>query len=424
MTGQLKQKGRDWLQDILAGLTMAIALLPGLLLIPTLLNEGSMDFKGAFTAYVIASIAGTLLLGAWRLPLAAGSSVILTYYLVYLGIVANGLTWNQLLGISLVVSILGMLLFLSPWGKKLCQAIPQPVRFSLPLGIGAMLIWLGLTQSHIFIASPYAVTMLGNFQDPLAFIGLIGIVLTLGMLARRWRFSLLLGGVVTAIIALNEGFWEWPSEDWLAPQGLDKVAGFLDVWAVSNSQYPLMLGTGLTMLLVLISSNLGVLASEQEEKPRTIASLFALSAVGSLIGALPVVASPLSLPGGKLAKKGWRSTLVAALLLLLALYMEPVLAAMADFPVMTVPVLVGGGILLIATSLRNLRQVSLSFEALLPMLCVILVMPLSCNLAAALGTGIISFVLIQLANGKYRQIPMGTAILALLFAVYFVYGTV
>lgn len=427
MTKTWRDNGKKWARDIIAGLTAAFALLPGLLLVPTLLNEGSMDFHGAFTAYVIMSIAGTLLLAAFRLPLAAGSSVIMTYYLVYLGIVANGLTWNQLLGISLVVSLLGTVLFISPAGRKVLLAIPEPVRAAMPLGIGAMLLWLGLVQGHIFIASPWSVTMLGNFQDPLAYLSLLGIVLPIGMVARRWTFALLLGGIVTAIIALNEGFWEWPNEAWKDPQGLDKVAGFLDVWAVQNSQYPLMFAIGLTMLLVLSSINLSVLSSWQEKKQgaaRQVAALFAVSAVGSLVGSLPVIASPLSLVTARTGERSWRVPIVTALLLLLALYMEPALAAMADFPVMTVPVLVGGGILLLLRSCQSLRTLPQDRAAIIPMLCVILVMPLSCNLAAAMGTGIISYVLIQSANGHYRQIPVGTWGLAALFACYFVYGTV
>lgn len=428
MTETRIEKGKNWACDIFAGLSAAFALLPGLILIPSVLNEGGMNFKGAFTAYVIMSIAGTLVLVLFRLPFVAGTSLIMTYYLVYLGIVANGLTWNQLLGISLVVSLLGTVLCLVPWGRRFGELLPAPVRKSLPLGVGVMLIWLGFVQGHIILASPWSVTMLGNFQDPLAYLGLIGIVLTVGMLARGWKFSLLLGGVVTAIIALNEGFWAWPNEDWLDPEGLDKVAGFLDVWAVHDSQYPIMFMTGLTMLLFLMCVNVGTLSSSQEEKPKKVmASLFALSAVGSFIGALPMTASPLSAFSANLAKHSRCAAGIAAILLLLALYMEPVLAAMADFPVMTVPVLVGGGIILIAQTLRVLskeKQQWGQIESLLPALCVVLLMPLSMNVAAGIGTGILSYVLIQTAKGNGRQIPLGTWLTALLFACYFVYGTI
>lgn len=425
MTATRKESVKAWCCDLIAGLTAAFALLPGLILVPLLLNEGGMNFKGAFSAYVIMSIAGTLVLSIFRRPLVAGTSLVLTYYLVYLGIVANGLTWNQLLGISLVVSCLGAVLFLSPLGRCLLQAIPKPVRKAMPLGIGVMLIWIGLVQGRIFLASPWSVTMLGNFQDPLAYLSLVGIVLTVGLMARKWKISLLLGGVVTAIIALNEGFWEFPTESFIDPEGLDKVAGFLDVWAVQNSQYPTMFAIGLTMLLVLSSMQIGTLSSSGDKKEgREVTALFALSAIGSFVGSLPLIASPLATTGTSLAKNGRRASIFAALLLLLALYMEPALAAMADFPVMTVPVLVGGGLWLLASHLSDLSGDFCQLENLLPMVCVVLIMPLSFNMAAGIGAGIISHVLIKTVQGDARRLSPGTWALTVLFAFYFVYGTI
>lgn len=421
------EKQQDKWQDFYAGFTMGAAMLPGLVLVPLLLREVGMDFAGAYTAAVLSSLLGTLVMGVMRLPMAVIPSVAVGGYLVYLVGVSQGLSWQQLLGIGFVASMLGVLLVLFPLGRRLKDAVPAVIRQLIPGGVGVMLITMGLIQARILIRSPWTLSMLGNFQDPMAYLGLMGILLTLVMLAMQIRRALLYGFVITAVLSLAEGFWVIPDAPCMLPEGLDKVVMQLTLVAGSEMEVIHMTAAVLTLLVVWGSMNwsfLQVLPEEVPDKGKSLPVFFAMGAAAAVGGSLPVSASPLSAVGSSCGGRAAGTAWGASLLFALALFCEPVIRSMADFPVMVVPVLVGAGFLLIQQMLAGFSRMPIEWH--LPELGaavgILLVMPLSGSMAAGLGSSIAGYCLLRSAAGEGKRIPLPAWGLTAMFVFYFVYA--
>ena len=421
--------GRQYIgAEVQAGLAMAGSALAGFIVVPSLLFQLGMDFAGAYTAYAVMAIAASLLMGWLRQPLMLLPSIAVSTYLVYLVGISQGLSWQQLLGACLAAAITGLLLCLSPLRRWFADAVPQEVRRLLPAGLGVMLILAGLTQGRIIVRSAWSVTMLGNFQDPLAYLGLTGIMVTMVMVALKLRGALFWGMVVTAVVALAEGFWVVPAAPFMQPAGWDQAAGQLTLLPGSEAALGHMLAAGVTLLIVLASMNwlaIEALVPPADGRCRLLPMTFALSAVGALAGCLPLVVSPLS-AAGTVARAGRLAAWSAALLFLAALFCEPLLAAMADFPVMVVPVLVGTGLLLLQQTVQSLQQRPLAwdFSALGAAVCLLLLMPLANNITAGLGAAFISWCVLRGCERGWRVVPLASWGLAAVFAVYLAYAAI
>lgn len=420
---------QDKWQDFGAGFTMGVAMLPALVLVPLMLGEVGMDFAGAYTAAVLSSLVGTLVMGWLHLPIALIPSVAVGGYLVYLLGVSQGLSWQQLLGAGFAASILGVLLVLFPFGRRFKEAVPAVICQLIPGGIGVMLITMGLIQARILIRSPWTLSMLGNFQDPMAYLGLMGILLTLVMLAMQIRGALLYGFVITAILSLTEGFWVIPEAPFMLPEGLDKVVMQWTLVSGSEAEIIHMIVAVLTLLVVWGSMNwscLRVLPAEVPNKGKSLPVIFAVGAAAAAGGSIPVSASPLSAVGrscgGVAAGTAWGASLLFAL----ALFCEPIMRSMADFPVMVVPVLVGAGFLLIQQMLAGFgsKPIAWRLPELGAAMGVLLVMPLSGSMAAGLGSSLVGYCLLRSAAGEGKKIPVPTWGLAAVFVFYFVYAAI
>lgn len=416
-------------RELCAGVTAGGSALAGFLLVPLLLFQMGMDFAGAYAAFALASVAGTLLMGFLRLPLLLMPSAAISSSLVYIVGISQGLSWQQLLGISFAASLTGLLLFLSPWGKKAGDAVPAIVQKLMPAGLGVMLIMLGLTQGRIVIRSAWAVTMLGSFQDPLAYWGFAGILLTLAMLAMRIRGALLGGFVLTAVFALAEGFWVMPAEPFILPEGLEFTAGQLALTAATEKSLEQMAAAALSLFVMLACANWGCIralspAGKRIERP--LAAVFCIGVLGALLGSLAPVAAPLSAAGTMSGGRGRWTSLGAAAVLFLALFCEPVVRSMADFPAMVVPVLTGTGLLLLQETAKNLRKEDFtgSLPELSAAVSLLLIMPLSGSITAGLGTAIVGWCFLTAAGGDGSRISQGSWILAACFVMYFVFAAI
>lgn len=424
------EKQQEKWRDFAAGITMGTAMVPVFVLVPLMLREVGMDFAGAYTASVLAAIWGTLVMGLLRLPLALMPSVAMSSYLVYLVGISQGLSWQQLLGAGFAASAVGSFLSCLSVGRWLREAVPPVICRLIPGGIGVMLIITGLIQSRILIRSPWTVSMLGNFQDPMAYLGLMGILLTLIMMAMQFRGALLWGFAFMSVVSFAEGFWAVPDAPFMLPEGLDKVAGQLNLVAENDGEAVHLIAAVLTLLVIWGSMNwsaLQVLPEELREsrkKAKSLTAIFAMGCVSSLGGSLPVSLSPVSAVGMSCGGRGFMTALGAAILLTAALFCEPALRSLADFPVMVVPVLVGAGFMLIQRMIREFQHHSVKWD--LPELAaaasLLLIMPLSGSMAAGLGAAVIGYCLLHGVAGEGKQIPVASWLLAAMFVLYFVYA--
>ena len=421
-----KPTERMW-HGVRTGMMAAAVTAVGLVVVPKLLAQTGMSFPGAFFSAGFIALAGTFLMGWLRLPFLLSIPVSCSSSLVFLSAISQGLSWQQLLGIGAAASLAGVILFQGAAGRCMTSWIPQPIRQVMPGALGLMLILLGLYMGRILVRSPWSLTMLGNFQDPLAWFSAAGIFVTLALMAVGRSSAIMYGMVLTAAVSLAEGFWAVPAAPFLLPEGLDHTAFQLCLTAETPREVVEMLSAGVTLLMVLSCVNwswLQAIQPEEREGRRVLPWIFGLGIPGALLGSLPVAVAPptaLLLTEREQCRTAAFST---AFFLMLALFCEPLLAAMAEFPAMVVPVLVGGGLMMIRTMNRAALSAFAEWPDVSASVAVLVLMPLSWSISAGLGIGMILWCVMKICAGRLRDVPRGTMALSFLFAVYFLYVSV
>ena len=414
-------------RDIFAGVTMALASMAALTATASMLQMAGMDFAAAYTASTLLAIVGTFLAAIRGYGIVVTPSLTVTAYLVFIAAISHGLGWQVMLGLSFTASLLGLLLWqFCP--QRLRPALPAALLWGSRLALAVFLICLGLKMGRIIITSPWQVTMLGEAADPLLYWSMAGIVLVLVLIAGKWRSALFMGMMVTAAATFVEGFWVIPTAPCLVPEGLDKVVGQLS-WSVGSAGELAFFWTtaaGLLLMLGVMHSTIWEAFGKVDHEREGVRFLFALGAVGALCGVPPLVISPATVASYEAADHR-RAAFVAAAVLALALFFEPVVAAMADFPAMVVPVLTGGGFLLLLSALTNGKLAAAEPERRAEMLAVItlvLLLPLSGNFVTALGASLLGYALFMSMAGNARQVTGATWLLSGLFGLYFLYGSI
>ncbi|SHK63082.1 putative MFS transporter, AGZA family, xanthine/uracil permease [Selenomonas ruminantium] len=414
----------DFRRDLFAGVTMAMASLATFVAVASMLQLAGMDFAAGFTACVLLALAG-MLLAAWRgHGIVLVPSLTVTGYLVFIAAVSHGLGWRGMLAISFSASLLGGGLWFC-WPGAFKKGLPDFWLWGLKLALAVFLIALGLKMGRVVITSPWQVTMLGDAADPLMYWSLAGILLTLVLLAGKWQGALFTGMMATGLITFVEGFWVIPEAPCLLPEGLDKVAGQL-AWPVAGDA--VFFWVTVLSLLVMLSAIHGAVWAAWEDAAKIrkgVSFLFAMGSVAALCGVPPLVVSPVSAVKDEAVDKR-RAAVIAAAVLASALFFEPVIAALADFPALLVPVLTGCGVSLLLTALQQCplaEDEAVKRAELLTVMILVLLLPLTGNLATTVGAAIFGYVLFMSAIGRVRQIAGLFWLLGGIFVLYFIYGT-
>jgi AGZA family xanthine/uracil permease-like MFS transporter len=232
--------------------------------------------------------------------------------------------------------------------------------------------------------------------------------------------------LLTAVFAFVEGFWVLPEAPGLLPEGLEKVFGqamLCGPWAESHlGEYFLL---GLVMFLAVNAESWAVwqaLPQGQGASAPVLKGLAGFSFLGAFAGCLPLSLSPLSAVGWTAGGRRGRTVAVALCALAVLWFLEPAVAEIASFPAMTVPLLLLAGVDLIRQQLRDFNPGELAFEAFMPGLTGAILMALSFDIAAGVGSAVISHVLLFAAAGRRRETRPAEWGLALLFLLYFIVG--
>lgn len=388
----------DLSRDIFTGVTMAVCALASFTASAGMLSLAGMDFAGCFTASVLLALVGTLWLARRGQAVVLAPSLTVTGYLVYIVAISHGLGWQTVLGSCFYASLLGFILWQA--GTRLGRKQMAPFfPWGIKLALAVFLIFLGLKLGRIIITSAWQVAMLGDMADPLFYWSMAGLGITLILLAGRRHSALFAGMLVTAIATLWEGFWAVPAAPFFQPEGLQKVAGMLALsFPEQDGGFYGLTVLSLTVMLSVIHACTWSALAKGQKTVDGVKALLAFNALGAWTGMTPLVISPAA-AASREAVSSRRAGLVAAAVLALALLCEPLLAALADFPAMLVPVLVGGGVLLL---LETLQDCPLSAEEnqrrreLLTVLVLVVLLPLTGDFAVAIGTAAFVYALCKM----------------------------
>lgn len=411
--------------EIIAGATTFLTMSYILAVNPAILSTTGMDKAALFTGTAIAAAIATLLLAFMaKLPFAQAPSMGLNAFFAYTLCQAMGYSWQQSLAIMLVEGFVFIFITFFNIRELILNSIPQNLRFAISAGIGMFIAFIGLKNAGIVVANPATFVSLGKFT-PTAILGLIAIVLSSVLMARRVKGSLFYGIIIATVIGIPLGVTQIPS-GWLpvsAPQSLTPVFCQFDFNGLFSLKSILVI---FSLLLINIFDTVGTLVGlayktgivKADGGIPHVKEAMMSDAIGTTCGAFlgsSTITTYIESASG--IAEGGRSgmtSFVTGILFLVALLLSPVFLLIPSAATSGALVLVGV-LMLDSVKKINLSDVSEAFPAFITMITMVLCY----SIADGICLGILSYVIIKVCTAQWKALNLTLIVLAILFVINF-----
>ncbi len=414
--------------EVVAGATTFLTMCYILAVNPTILSTTGMDRGALFTSTAIAAAIATLLLAFMaKLPFAQAPSMGLNAFFAYTLCQAMGYSWQQSLAIMLIEGIVFLLITFINVREAILNAIPENLRHAISVGIGMFIAFIGLKNAGIIVSSPATFVTLGKFT-PAAILGVIAILLSGVLMARKVKGALFVSIIATTVIGIPLGVTEIPSH-WIPvsmPQSLSPIFCQFDFSGIINFRTLMVV---ISLLLVNIFDTVGTLVGlayktnivRPDGTIPKIKEAMMSDAIGTTCGAF-LGSSTLTtyVESASGIAEGGRSGLTSfttGILFIVALFLSPLFMLIPSAATSGALVLVGV-LMLDSVKRLNLADVSEAF----PVFITMITMVLCYSIADGICLGILSFVILKLCTGKWKQVNMTLVILSLIFIANFIFG--
>lgn len=415
--------------ELIAGMTTSLTMCYILAVNPTILATTGMDKGALFTATAIASAIATFLLAFMaKLPFAQAPSMGLNAFFAFTLCQAMGLTWQQALAVLLVEGIIFLAITFLNIRDKILECIPKNLRFAISAGIGMFIAFIGLKNAGIITANADTFVQLGKFT-PVSILGLISILLCGSLMARRVKGSLFIAIIISTLIGIPMGVTQF-SDNWMPVSTPHSIAPIFCQFDFTGFFTPKMFMVVFSLLLVNIFdtigtvlglvSKLGIKENEKGEIPGVKEAMMS-DAIGTTAGALlgsSTITTYVESASG--VAEGGRSGLTSfftGLMFILSIFLAPIFLLIPSAA--TSGALVMVGVLMIDSFKKiELEDISESFPAFITMITMVLCY----SIADGICLGILSYVLIKMMVGKFKDLNPTLYILSIFLLINYAFG--
>ena len=414
--------------ELVAGMTTFLTMCYILAVNPTILATTGMDKGALFASTAIASAIATLLLAFMaKLPFAQAPSMGLNAFFAFTLCQAMGLSWQQALAVLLIEGIIFLAITFLNIRDKILECIPTNLRYAISAGIGMFIAFIGLKNANIIVASDATFVKLGNFT-PACILGLISIMLSGVLMARRVKGSLFIAIIVSTLVGIPMGVTEIP-DGWLPVSTPHSVAPIFCQFDFNGFFTPKMIMVIFSLLLVNIFDTIGTIVGLAEKVGVTkedgtiphVKEAMMSDAIGTTAGALlgsSTITTYVESASG--IAEGGRSGLTSffvGVMFLLSVFLAPIVLLIPSAATSGALVLVG--VLMVdAVKKIELDDISEAFPAFITMI----MMVLCYSIADGICLGILSYVLIKMMIGKFKDLNITLYILAVLLLINYAFG--
>jgi len=291
----------------------------------------------------------------------------------------------------------------------LIDAVSPSLKNGIAVGIGIFIAFIGLQNARIIVASPGTLVKLtGDIANSDVLVFGVGLLVMAVLYTRKVRGAILIGIIAGMAVSLLLGKITY-SGIISAPPAIAPTLFKMDVFhALAFRLWPYII----IFLFMDVFDTMGTLIGVAEQAglirnnrlPRAGKALLS-DAVGTVAGAAMGTSTVTSFiesatgvaHGGR---TGFTSVITAGCFLL-ALFFSPLVGMVANYPPITAPALVVVGAMMI----RNVVKIDWDdFTECFPAFLVIIGIPLSYSIADGIAWSFISYPLIKLFSGRYREV--------------------
>lgn len=425
----LSEHKTDVRTELLAGATTFLTMAYILVVNPLILADAGMDFGAVFTATAVSSVIAILVMALWaNLPFALAPGMGLNAFFAYTVVLGMGHSWQFALTAVFLEGIIFILLTLFNVREAILNSIPMNIKKAISVGIGLFIAFIGLVNAGLVVKpdAPKLLVQLGDLTQGGALLALIGLVITGVLLAKKVRGALLIGIVVGTAIGIPLGVTVLPEQFRLLSAPPKPNLFQFEFANVFSFDMLIVLVTFLFVdlfdtvgTLIGVSTKAGLL-DDQGRLPQAKPALFA-DAVGTTLGAClgtSTVTTYVESAAG--VAEGGRTGLTAlstGALFFVALFFSSLFAIIPGAA--TAPALILVGLFMMSPIL----EIELfDYTEAIPAFLTIIMMPLTYSIAEGIVFGVVSYSLLKVLTGRWREVHPVTHVVAVLFVLKFLLG--
>ena len=419
----LKAHGTTIKTEVIAGLTTFMTMAYILVVNPLILKDAGMDFEAVFTATTIVATIGTLIMAVWaKLPFAMAPGMGLNAFFAYGVVLGMGYSWQMALTAVFLEGIIFLVLTAFNIREAIVNSVPLSLKKAVSCGIGLFIAFIGLQNAGFVVANPATLVTFGSLTDPKPLLAMMGVLITGVLLVKNVPGALLLGIVSTTIIGFPLGVTSMPDfSDGFMPPDLSPILFQFQWDQVLTTDMAIILFTFLFVdmfdtvgTLVGVSTKANML-NEKGEVPNCKQALFAdaiATTAGACLGSSTVTTFVESATGVSAGGRTGLTALVVAGLFFLSMFFSPLFLMVPGAA--TTPALILVGLFMMSP----IQEVDFDdFSESIPVFLTLIFMPMTYSISQGIILGMLSYVVLKLLTGNYRQVSLASFAVAVLCLV-------
>jgi adenine/guanine/hypoxanthine permease len=413
--------------EVVAGITTFLTMSYILAVNPTILASTGMDKGALFTSTAIVSAVATLLLAFMaKLPFAQAPSMGLNAFFAFTLVQAMGYSWQTALAAMFAEGIIFILITFFNIREMILNSLPTNLRHAISAGIGMFIAFIGLKNAGIIASNPATFVTLGKFS-PSAILGIIAILASGILMAKHVKGALFYGIILCTLIGIPMGVTQIP-QGFLPVSTPHSVAPIFMQFDFHHFFSLNMVMIIFTLLIINIFDTVGTLvglanktgivkadgtiphvkqAMMSDAIGTTVGSIFGISTITTYIESASGIAE-----GGR----SGLTSFTTGMLFLIALLFSPIFLLIPSSA--TTGALVIVGVLMI----DSVAKIDMSdFTEALPAFITIIMMVLTYSIADGICLGILTYVIVKMCCGRFKDLSVMMYILAAFFIVMYAF---
>jgi len=420
--------------EFLAGVTTFFTLSYIIFVQPAVLSAAGMDFGAVFVATCVASGLATLMMAAFaNYPIAVAPAMGHNFYFVFTVVLAMEIPWQVALGAVAVAGFLFILAAGVGLRERLIIAIPDSLKRAIAVGIGLLIAMIGLQWAGVIVGSSGTLVALGDLGTPPVLVAVLGLTVMAVLLVRGVRGALLIGIIISSIVAWLAGLSQFDGFT-SAPPSLRPTLLQLDILGAFQAE---MAAVIFVFFFLALFDSVGTLVGVAEQAglmrngtlPRARGALLA-DAVGTVVGAglgtSTVTAYIESTTGVAAGGRTGLTSVVTAGLFLLALFFSPLVSMIgggyeAGDGLTLYPVVAPALIIVGTMMMKGVRRIGWDdpTEAI-PAFLTIIMMPFTVSITDGIAFGFMAYAVLKLVTDQARDVHWLVYLFAVLFLLRYI----
>lgn len=407
----LSRHGTSVNREIVAGCTTFAAMAYILVVNPQILKDAGMPQAAVVTATALAAAGASLLMAFLaNFPLALAPGMGINAFFAYTVCLTMGVPWQSALALVFVNGCIFLLLSVTGMRERIVNALPNSLKAAVCAGVGLFIGFIGLKNGGLVVAHPHTFVTLGDISNPSVALFGVGVLLTCVLVARGTPAAIIISMVVITVIGFfvpdgkGGNITQMPTSILSLPASIEPTFMKLDFTFLLKEPAK-ALPVIMTLLLVDLFDNIGTLIGVTKRAglmdknghvpglPRALTADSLAAILSSLLGTSTVVSYIESATGVQAGGRTGLTSVVVAVLFLLALFLTPLILMIPGVAV--APALVVVGILMF----ESVSEIDLTrFEVSAPAILTLMAMPMTFSISTGIGIGLIALTVISLGT--------------------------